>query len=133
MKSAAMAAAPMTAEQQALAALQAEMAQTRAQLAAVGTRFDQLQTMYTNLQQAHDKLRDDAGRVINEKADQIGELERSIANLNRRHGCELVDLTAMKPANFEGKRGECWRPWARKVKAYCEAKQHGFKKALDWA
>ena len=126
-------AAAMTAEQQALAALQGEMAQTRAQLAVVSNRFDQMSNAHTALQQAHEKLREDAGRVLNERAQEIQELERSITNLVEKQRSDLLDLKAMKPSVFEGKKNELWRPWARGIKFYCNAKQMGFRKALEWA
>ena len=39
----------------------------------------------------------------------------------------------MKPSVFKGERTEKWKPWARRIKAYCNAKQAGFKKAIEWA
>ena len=128
-----MAAQGMTPEQQALAALQAEMTNTRAQLALVSTRFDQLSAAHTALQGAHDNLHADASRVLNEGADELRALERSIAGLLKKQGCDLLDLKAMAPTQFRGERTEKWRPWARRIKAYCNAKQSGFKKAIEWS
>ena len=122
-----------TPEQQALIALQAEMQQTRAQLATVSGRFDHLSAAHTALQAAHDLLRADASRVLGERGDQIHELERSIANLLKKQHCDLLDLKAMKPTTFKGERNEKWRPWARRTKAYCNAKHAGFRAALEWA
>ena len=128
-------AGPQTAEQQALIALQNETNQTRAQLAVVSTRFDQLSAAHTALQTAHDALHADASRVLQERADDIRGLEKSIANLLRRQkkDCDLLDLKAMKPATFGGARTDKWRPWARRIKAYCNAKEAGFRKAMEWA
>ena len=129
-----MAAAPQgTQEQQALIALQGEMQQTRAQLALVSTRFDQLAGAHQNLQVAHDNLRADSDRVLGVRADEIKELERSLAGLLRKQHCDLLDLKAMKPTTFKGDRNEKWKPWARKTKAYCNAKHPGFRSALEWA
>ena len=122
-----------TPEQQALIALQAEMQQTRAQLQAVSVRFDGLSAAHTALQAAHDLLRSDSSRVLGERGDAIAELERSLASLLKRQHCDLLDLKAMKPTVFKGERNEKWRPWARRTKAYCNAKHAGFRSALEWA
>ena len=79
-----MAGAPQTAEQQALIALQGEMTQTRAQLQHVSTRFDQLNAAHSALQAAHDALHNDASRVLNQRAEEIKELERSPAGLLKK-------------------------------------------------
>ena len=126
-----MAAQGATTEQQAMIALQQEMQQTRAQLAMVSSRFDQLATAHTALQQSHDALRSDSDRVLGERNDQIKELERSIGSLLRKQHCDLIDLKAMKPTTFKGERSEKWRPWARRTKAYCNAKHPGFRAALE--
>ena len=79
-----MAGQPQSAEQQALIALQTEMGQTRAQLAHVSSRFDQMAAAHASLQAAHDKLRDDAGRILNERQAEIQQLERSLAGVLKK-------------------------------------------------
>ena len=128
-----MAGQPQSAEQQALIALQTEMGQTRAQLAHVSSRFDQMAAAHASLQAAHDKLRDDAGRILNERQAEIQQLERSLAGVLKKQHCDLLDLKAMQPSVFTGAKNERWRPWARRIKSYCNAKHTGFKKALEWA
>ena len=39
----------------------------------------------------------------------------------------------MQPNVFGGTREESWKNWSRKFKAYCNARKHGFKDALNWA
>ena len=105
-----------TAEQIALAAVQAEMAQTRAQLQHVSARFDQLNGSHAALQQAHRALHDEAARLYNERAAEIRALERSIQSLLKRQHCDLLDVQAMKPTVYKGERNEKWKPWARRIK-----------------
>ena len=109
------------------------MQQTRAQLAIVSSRLDQLTVARTTLQNSHDALRADSDRVLGERHDQIKELARAIGSLLRKQHCDLIDLKAMKPTTFKGDRSENWRPWARRTKAYCNAKHPGFRSALEWA
>ena len=125
--------AQQTPEQQAMIALQNEMATMRAQMNLVSTRYDQLNTAHSALQAAHESLRNDAGRVLNERAEEIKQLEKSIGGLLRKQNCDLLDIGTLKPTEFRGGRDEKWRPWAKKLKAYCNAKQNGFKRALEWA
>ena len=56
-----------------------------------------------------------------------------MAGLLRKQHCDLIDLKAMKPTNFSGGKTEKWKPWARRTKAYCNAKHPGFRSALEWA
>ena len=60
-------------------------------------------------------------------------MESSIAQLLRKQHCDLLDLKAMKPTSFKGEKAERWKPWARRTKAYCNAKHPGFRSALEWA
>ena len=111
-------------------ALQNEMQQMRGQMNLVSSRYDQLNNAHSALQVAHNQLRDDASRVLSEKAEEIKQLERSIAGLLRKQNCDLLDIGTLKPTEFQGERAE---KWAKKLKAYCNAKQSGFKRALEWA
>ena len=44
---------------------------------------------------------------------------------------ELVDSKSMAPAVFTGAREEDWKGWAKKVKAYANAKLPGYREALE--
>ena len=46
---------------------------------------------------------------------------------------DLLDMKTLQPEAFRGKQNETFKPWARKVKAFCNAKKMGFRKALEWA
>ena len=121
-------ASQMTAEQQAITALQADLAMTRDQVLQVTRRFDQLND-------AHQRLANDSDRLFREKKDEIQDLEVRLHNLlgKQKNDFELLDLKAMKPEKFKGSRNEPWKPWARRFKAYCNGKAVGFRSALDWA
>ena len=43
---------------------------------------------------------------------------------------ELVDSKSMAPTAFTGAREENWKMWAKKVKAYTNAKLPGYREAL---
>lgn len=44
---------------------------------------------------------------------------------------DLIDLKTMSPAAFSGDRGENFKEWAKKVKAFTNAKLTGFRRALE--
>ena len=46
---------------------------------------------------------------------------------------ELVDVKSMKPQVFSGEAQESYKQWAKRVKAFCDARRPGFRQALDWA
>ena len=46
---------------------------------------------------------------------------------------ELVDIKTMQPTVFKGTMAESYKQWAKKVKAFCNSRKPGFRKALDWA
>ena len=46
---------------------------------------------------------------------------------------DLVDVKTMQPAVFKGTMSESYKQWAKKVKAFCNSRKPGFRKALEWA
>ena len=62
-------------------------------------------------------------------------LREANAKISRggRRDWELVNTKSMEPWTFSGKATDSWKQWAKKSKAYCNARQAGFRKAMDWA
>ena len=108
-----------TAEQQAIIALQTEAAQTRDQL--------------TALRAAHDALNRAAQEALAEKDRKIQETESNLKNLIFRQQFDLLDSKEIKPDIFRGRATEAFKPWQRKMKAFCNSKRTGFRQALEWA
>ena len=44
---------------------------------------------------------------------------------------DLIDTKTMSPDKFSGNRSENFKAWAKKIKAYCNAKLHGYRRALE--
>ena len=109
------------------------MEQTRTQLLGLGQRFDGLAQAHTALQQAHDALSFHIGQAMTQRQQEIQQMEDKLKGLNFKQQFDLFDLKNMRPETFKGNRGENWRLWARKFKAYCNGRSKGFRKALDWA
>jgi uncharacterized membrane protein len=121
-----MAAAGMEA---AMIQLQNDLAQTRQQMAIMASSHD-------NLSRAHEALKDQSDTLFRQRADEIRASEDKLSKLmftQNTQKFDLLDLKTMQPEVFKGRRNDAFKPWARKLKAYCNAKRQGFRKALEWA
>ena len=85
------------------------------------------------LKPAHGALNLEADRLFRVRADEIKASEDRLKNLLFKQQFDLLDLKEMKPGEFRGRRSENFKPWARKLKAYCNGKRDGFRRALEWA
>ena len=77
-----------------------------------------------------DKLRketDAALKAANARINETGQRGTADEKL------DLVDIKTMQPQVFSGHASESYKQWAKKVKAFCNARKPGFRKALDWA
>ena len=52
---------------------------------------------------------------------------------HREDRLEPLDVKSMLPKVFKGSADESYKQWAKKVKAYCNSRKDGFRKALEWA
>ena len=82
---------------------------------------------------AHEALRQASEQALNEKTARIAETEDKLSKLSFQQKFDLLDFKTLQPEIFKGRHHETFKPWARKVKAFCKFKQQGFRKALDWA
>ena len=93
----------------------------------------QLQNELRNLQGTTDAV---IGR-LQAQADNLQAqlLAASTARVAQESGKNLmlVDMKTMSPTNFSGATNEMFKPWAKKVKAYVNAKKDGFRDALEWS
>ena len=105
----------------ALAQLQGELAMTRQQMITMATSHDALR-------QQHERLRQASEAAFQAKAAEIASSERKLQNLMFNQKFDLLDMKTITPDEFKGKHSEAFKPWARKVKAFCNAKRSGFRK-----
>ena len=64
---------------------------------------------------------------------QAGIQAASNAGGNGGNKMDLVDVKSMAPAKFAGLKADSFKTWAKKLKAYTNAKVTGFREALDLA
>ena len=112
--------------EQAVVQLQAELANTRTQMGTMAQQHDALSA-------AHMALRSETDALFRQKQMEIATSEQKLERLLFNQKFDLLDAKAMQPDNFKGRRTEAFKPWARKLRAYCNAKKGGFRKALEWA
>ena len=107
------------------AQMQMEMAQLQERLALSeqhGTRFAE----------ELEKLRNLTDAALTEANREIHELEQT-RRATREDKWELVDTKALQVTNFGGKVTDSWKAWSKRAKAFCNAKQDGFRIAMEWA
>ena len=115
-----------SAAEQAFTQLQTELHATRAHVVQISAAHDALKA-------AHDALNAASHRLFGERETQIRESEEKLKNLIFTQKFDLIDFKDLKPDQFKGRKTEAFKPWAKKLKAYCNNKRSGFRKALEWA
>ena len=45
---------------------------------------------------------------------------------------ELIDMKVMNPKSYDGKPASNFKPWAKKVRSYCNASRPGFRRLFVW-
>ena len=121
-------AATITVEQ-AMIQLQAEMRGTRAQLAEMAMAHDAVQAAVKKLEETSST----ADRQQLAQMDTIARLEERLQKLLFTQKFDLLDAKTLTPVVFRGRRTDAFKPWARKLRNYCNAKRSGFRKAFEWA
>ena len=110
----------MTAE-----ALQAELAATQQRLALSESHG-------MRLAEALEKLRVDTDQAFKDAQQRTEEAVRMATLGARKDDVFLVDVKTMQPNIFSGKTNESFKCWAKKVKAFCNARKDGFRQALEF-
>ena len=100
--------------------LQTEVGMQRNQIAQMASAHDALR-------QAHEALRQASEAALNARAAEIASSEAKLQKLLFSQKFDLLDMKTLQPDTFQGKHSEAYKPWSRKVKAFCNAK---IKKAV---
>ena len=88
---------------------------------------------HDNLTRAHEALRLQSDALFRQRAEEITSSEDRLSRMLFTQKFDLLDLKVMQPEMFKGRRLDAFKPWAWKLKAYCNANRHGFRKAVDGA
>ena len=98
--------------------LQNELATTRSQMTVMAGEHD-------NLKQAHEALRTATDVALQARTAEIAATEVKLRQLLLKEKFDLLDMKTLQPETFRGKQTEAFKPWARKVKGFCNAKKAG--------
>ena len=113
--------------------MEAAMQQLQQELATTRDQMSQMAVAHDSLRQAHEALRTATDTALQARAQEIAISEAKLQRLLLTQKFDLLDMKTLQPDTFHGKQNEAYKPWARKVKAFCNAKKSGFRKALEWA
>ncbi len=113
----------------------AELQAMQGELVALRERLQLSEQHGVQLAESIDKLRSESDEALRNAHNKIVEIEKSRRETDGRgeHGMQLVDVKTMQPIGFSGKFQESYKQWAKKVKAFCNARKPGFRQALEWA
>ena len=96
---------------------------------AMQLQLDQSTEQNTRLATALDLLRQESHtRIVTMQAEIT-----AFRGIPSSEKIQLIDLKTYQPDTFGGTISELYKPWAKKAKAYCNAKCQGFRKAMEWA
>ena len=111
---------------------EAALAALRAELVSVAERLQLSEQHGVRTASELDKLRLETDTALREASNQIAELKTKGGG-DRADRLDLVDVKSMQPQVFSGHQSESYKQWAKKVRAFCNARKPGFRKALEWA
>ena len=129
----------MAALSQALLASQQHTAELSKQLDVL--RGDSIKAMQTSeaqkmaLEGTINVLRAESSEAVTTLRRQLLELQASRGGVgpHRDRSSNLINLKSFEPTPFAGKETDDIKPWAKRIRNYCNAKQSGFRTALEWA
>jgi len=130
----------MAMSQEQLNALQAALVNSQEQVLSLSQQLDQLRADATATAQGTtaqlETLRQESSEAVSNLRGQVALLEQAGRGGDRdgkNKGNRLINLKHFEPKVFSGKDGDPVKPWQKQVRAYCNAKEKGFRVALEWA
>ena len=122
--------------EQAILELQSQLEDTQTQMQTLAENHDLLKKAYDTLESTAAEA--ERTRALHDAATtarmaEIAASEKKLQGLLFSQKFDLLDMKTLQPETFRGRHHEPFKPWARKVKAFLNAKRTGFRKALEWA
>ena len=121
-------------------ALNVALIASQEQVMGLSQQLDQLRADATATAQGTtsqlELLRAESSDAVANLRAQVAELEAGKGSGGGKHehgGNRLLNLKEFEPTVFSGKDGGNVKVWQKQVRQHCNAKQKGFKTALEWA
>ena len=109
------------------------MEQVVAELATVRQRLGLSDQHNVQMAESMEKMRKEMDESMRNAYAKIQQLETAQTFNKHEEKMDLIDVRTMNPGVFSGKINESFKHWAKKVKAFTNARKPGFRQALDWA
>ncbi len=130
----------MAATQEQVTALNQALTQSQDHTAQLSQQIDQIKAdsiTALKLAEANKKeLVDVIDRLRQEAVNSANELQTRVQAMENVRGGRsqgLIDAKTFDPKIFSGKDDENIKNWAKRVRAYCNARKRGFRTILEWA
>ena len=129
----------MAMSQEQMNALQAALVNSQEQVLDLSRQLDQLRADATATAQSTEVqlqgLRAESSDAVANLRGQVAALEQAGRGDRdgKSKGNRLINLKHFEPKVFSGKDGDPVKPWQKQVRNYCNAKEKGFRVALEWA
>ncbi len=130
----------MAATQEQVTALNQALTQSQDHTAQLSQQIDQIKAdsiTALKLAEANKKeLVDVIDRLRQEAVNSANELQTRVQAMENVRGGRsqgLIDAKTFDPKIFSGKDDENIKTWAKRVRAYCNARKRGFRTILEWA
>ena len=110
------------------------MEQVTAELASVRQRLSLSEQHNVQMAENMEKMRKEMDESMRNAYAKLNYLEQQKGHKDEKEDkMDLIDVRTMNPGVFTGKMNESYKLWAKKVKAFTNARKPGFRQALDWA
>ena len=87
-------------------------------------QLNQSQQQVRDLAAQIDKLRSDTDySFLKLRAEGVS---AAVSAMPEEREIQLFDLKTLQPSVYNGRRGELWKQWAKRIKAFCNARKSGF-------
>ena len=94
--------------------------------------FHQQEAVNLNLQNLLASLRADTDTAV-ARLNQENQKLRVDLTQGQMEKMDLIDVKLISPTNFDGSKLDAFKPWAKRLVAFCNAKSIGFRAALKAA
>ena len=108
---------------------EAAMAALRAEVVGLAERVQLSEQHGVRVASEMDTLRAETNAALREANKHTQELKTRGGGGEREQRLDLVDVKSMQPQVFSGHQSESYKQWAKKVRAFCNARKPGFRKA----
>ena len=95
--------------------------------------FHRSEAKTTQLEKLLNTLRHDTDVAVTKLNVDLSKSRAETASARREDRIDLIDMKMISPTAFDGTKLDAFKPWTKRLKAFCNAKVPGFRQALEAA